>query len=88
MHAIVGRRGYSLMEQYWHQVELFADPGTEITEIRPEPQNEEEYMEFYSNIINILATASLHQMMVDPDNMHYAFIELPLTYKEGQPDEA
>lgn len=71
------------MEQYWHKVELFADEGTEVEPIVPDPQDEEEYMEFYGNIINILVTATLQRMMEEPEDMHYAFIELPLTYKEG-----
>jgi hypothetical protein len=70
------------MEEYWHKVELFANKGEPVEPIVFEPQNEEEYMECYGNIINVLATASMQMMMEEPDDLHYAFIELPLTYKE------
>ena len=70
------------MEQYWHKVELFANEGEPVEPIVFEPEDEEEYMEYYSNIINVLATASMHMMMEEPEDLHYAFIELPLTYRE------
>lgn len=70
------------METQWHKVELFANEGEPVEPVVFEPQDEEEYMEYYGNIINVLATAAMQMMMEEPEDLHYAFIELPLTYKE------